>query len=173
MARRKSNKKNSKMILVALALLLALVGVVLFCVLNSVQFVIGDKPVEDAFYKGYQVVFGYTETAGSIVSVSVKVLTFSFMALLPIILVLGGIILALLGLNNKLFSFIGGVLLIGAAVLFIVVPNFVSLTEEGAKLLGGLTSLTGITTSFKASIGVYLGASFAGVAGLLTIGSNF
>ena len=110
------------------ALAFAVLGLV-FTLLTFVQKeVIGTTTA----YTGLQVIFGYSE--GSIVAV--KVLNFSFMALLAVILPLIGS--CTIFFKNRLARLIGTVLMLAGTVLCFLVPNFVVFAQELVDIKLGL-----------------------------------
>ncbi len=163
----KRRKSNKGLALLAVGALLAIVGVCLFLFVDSVQFYLGEDKIDDATFTGLQVMFGYKESYDlAIVKGEIEVLKFSFMNFLPLLLVIAGIVLG--ALKSKLLNFVGGGLLIVAAVLFLFAGNFTVLTEEGKKIydaLGGLVEL-----KMKATTGAYLGTAFCGIGGLSLVG---
>ena len=107
------------------AAVLGLVAVVMIFVgAVSQKVLIGDPVV----WNGLQVVFGYSETSslGSL-STTVEFLKFSFMNLLPYLLVIAGIVLCVLsflGKGNSFFAVIAAALFIVAAVFFFMTTVF-------------------------------------------------
>ena len=77
---------------------------------------------ETVGFKGSEVVFGYTN------ELDVETLKFSFMALLPYLLALVGVVLTLVNTfakkNNKIFDFVSIVAFVAAGVLFFFMPSF-------------------------------------------------
>lgn len=168
MAKRKQN--NTKLYLTLAAVLLSIVGVCLFLFLNSAQFFINDQVFEEQAYTGLQITFGYSGkfSAGPI-NTSAEILSFSFGNLVPLILVVAGIVLSLIGKNSKIFGFVGGGLLIVAAAFFVFAPQMTMLQADFKSVLDNTLGLLKQTFGFKAAIGAYLGATFTGLAGICSI----
>lgn len=168
MAKRKKN--NTKLYLTLAAVLLSIVGVCLFLFLNSAQFFIGDKVSEDTVFTGLQITFGYEGkfNAGP-VNMSTQILNFSFGNFVPLILVVAGIVLSLIGKNSKIFGFVGGGLLIVAAAFFVFAPKMTMLQGDFKKVLDNTIGLLSTPYGFKAAVGAYLGATFTGLAGVCSV----
>lgn len=154
MAKKKSRKK-SNMGLILSVVILAL-GVAAFCMafLTCVKSTVGSFTGTEYTYTGFQVMFGYAESATALGStVSTQVLNFSIMATLAFALPLIGSVLSLI--DNKIIRFVGAGLMIAGAVLLFLFPNFVA----------PATSTELITRSL--GIGAILGGVFAGLGGLV------
>ena len=111
MAKKKKVNSQLPFYLTIGILVIAILGVVLFLFLDAVTLkevestgigifddLIGeiqDKLAEHTKFNGMQIVFGYSETyaEGSILESTLNILNFSFVALIPLILVVAGIVL--------------------------------------------------------------------------------
>lgn len=75
----------------------------------------------DGGYTGWQIAFGKSEE-------DVKILSFSFMGLLPVILVLAGIVLSVLKVaaskGSKVLDFVAIACFVVAGVLYFIMPSF-------------------------------------------------
>lgn len=113
------------------------------------------KGVEDSAYQGWKVVIGCKESAGGI---SMKVLEFSIMNLLPFLLALLG-----LGMASKQGTALFGVICFaGAAVLFYMAPQFIQLSDF-ASLMGDPKDI------FELAIGGKVAMYAAGGAAVLSL----
>ncbi|MDL2292786.1 hypothetical protein LJC17_04290 [Acholeplasma sp. OttesenSCG-928-E16] len=85
-------------------------------------------------YNGWQVAFGYTSTNTVLgVSVDVEVLKASALAIIALVLVVGGVVMALLSMGKKpkrLFILIGVVAFVGAAILMFLSAQGISFVEK-------------------------------------------
>ena len=157
------------------------VGIVLFAVaaiamlfLATVKYTTKDGDLIKEF-TGFQQMFGHSVTDNSIVTITTHYLGFNFLALLPLLFVVGGVVCAFV--NNKIANFVGAGLLVLGAVMFFLMPNFVSLvdieslTQASAADKGA--TLTAVTLLKNAvcglGIGAILGGVFAAVAGALSL----
>jgi hypothetical protein len=128
MAKKKSGFNLGK-ILYLIAAVLGVVAIVMMFV-DTVKIPDVDLgalgTVEGEGYSGMKVAFGYKED-------DVAVFGFSFMALLPWILVIAGVVLTALNTfskkGSKLFDFISIAAFIVAGVLFFIMPNFMVFAE--------------------------------------------
>lgn len=151
-------KKNTTSWVNYLPLIGALLGVVaiIMAFLPAVvyPYIAGDKTVS---YTGFQTAFGYSVTEETFLgSTTTQYLNFSFINLLPYILLIGGVVCAILGSagKNQLLSFIAiACFAVAAVCTFCFTLSSVSLTEffeaiyktEGASLgvgaiIGGICS---------------------------------
>ena len=141
MAKKKSSKKNSSLgkLLYLLATVLGVVAIVMMFV-DTVKVPDTDLGVlgtiEGEGYSGMKIAFGYKED-------DVAILKFSFMGILPYLLVLAGTVLALVNAfakkGNKIFDFVSMIALIVAGVLFFIMPNFMVFADNLiAKGLSGI-----------------------------------
>ncbi len=125
--RRKSS--NLPGIIAGLVFIFSVVAIVMFFVAN-----IAIKDSETT-YTGLQIAFGYSEGGSvGIFNASVQIFDFSFLNLLPYVLVICGLVLSLiggLGKRNGLCLFICVLLFIGASVLFFLSPSFVNFITTG------------------------------------------
>ena len=115
-------------------------------------------------FTGYQIAFGYSAKSGS---VSVQMLAFSFMNLLPYILVLVGIFATALCAFGKRSSGLLGIIafaaFVVAAVFFFLAANFVVLPE----------STLFSKENFSLAVGSILSGSFSIVAALCFVAKKF
>ncbi len=124
MAKKKSGLDLGK-ILYAVAAVLGLVAVVMLFVqavkVPDVETALGTIK-NDGGYTGLQVAFGKSEE-------DVKVLSFSFMALLPVLLVIAGSVLSALQMaskkGSKILDYVAVVCFVVAGVLYFIMPSFV------------------------------------------------
>lgn len=177
MAKRKKINSQLPFYLTIGILVVAVIGVVLFLFLSAVtlkevestgfdifdqivgeiQDVIADKTE----FNGMEIVFGYTHIAaeGTFLETEIPVLNFSFVALIPLILIVAGIVLNIP--KSKLLSLIGVVCFVAAAIMLIFVPNYIS--------FAGSDSL-GAADIYKPAIGAYLGMVCIAICALLGLG---
>lgn len=113
-----AKRKNSK------ALSYVKFGAVAFAILGLVFTLLQFVQIEGEGFTGLQIIFGYSE--GSVVAV--KVLNFSFMALLAVVLPLIGA--CTIFFKNRLARLIGTVLMLAGTVLCFFVPNFIVFANE-------------------------------------------
>lgn len=162
-----AKKKNSVSKYTSLlAILLAITSAcMIFC--TAIVYKVSDSanPVN---FTGMQVTFGYTANALEGITSSIKAdinyFAFSFMNLLPYILLLVGIVFAVLKVvggknNSKMFSFVAAACFIaGGVLMFCVVPFSVLGTNE-------LVQTFSVLKKQYMSLGV--GAIVGGVLGIL------
>lgn len=140
-----------------------LFGVAAFCMmfLTCVKY---TGIISNYDFTGYQIAFGYAEKSGS---VSVQMLAFSFMNLLPYILVLVGIFATALCAFGKRSSGLLGIIafaaFVVAAVFFFLAANFIVLPESAI-----LTK-----ENFSLAVGSILSGSFSIVAALCFVAKKF
>ncbi|MBE5738796.1 MAG: hypothetical protein E7354_03635 [Clostridiales bacterium] len=161
MAKKKS--KNTGLILSVVVLVL---GVAAFCMsfLTGVKY-ISALTKETAFeFTGFQTMFGYTETTGSIIEVSSKFLGFSILATLAFVLPLVGAVLTFV--KNKIARLVGAVLMLAGAVMLFLLPSFVVLATVDGNLTAAAAMVKACETS-TLGIGAILGGVFAGLGGLV------
>ena len=162
-----AKKKNSVSKYTSLlAILLAIASAcMIFC--TAIVYKVSDSanPVN---FTGMQVTFGYTANALEGITSSIKAdinyFAFSFMNLLPYILLLVGIVFAVLKVvggknNSKMFSFVAAACFIaGGVLMFCVVPFSVLGTNELVQTFSVLK---------KQYMSLCLGAIVGGVLGIL------
>ncbi|MBR1983327.1 MAG: hypothetical protein IKA12_01405 [Clostridia bacterium] len=157
MAKKKKQKISYLPLLSAVLGLVSVVMIFLAAVNYSV--VKGVTDLENVVtYSGLQVAFGFTE--GDFISV--KVLEFSIMNLLPYVLALGGVVVSVfcyLAKGSKLFAFISAGAFIVSAVFFFLSPSFVVLPK--------LTAL--VKENFSLGIGSIIGGALSALAGLVSL----
>ena len=117
------------------------------------------KGMEDSAYQGWKVVIGCKESEGGI---SMKVLEFSFMNMLPFLLVLFGAGAA----SKKSTALLGVICFAGAAVLFYMAPQFIQLSD--------LMSLMGDPKDiFELAVGGKVAMYASGAGAVLSLLSMF
>lgn len=166
----KKRKSNLPQILLLAIILLAVLGVALFLfvdaatlsdegiVMKTIKDFLEDLEIESGF-SGMDIVFGLTSN-------DIVVLQFSFVALIPLVLGVIGIVLNIL--SSKLLNLIGAVCLIGGAVMLIFVPNFIVYSETLQYMVDTVEKLD--ITPFVAGVGAYLGTACFGLAGIVSLG---
>lgn len=126
MAKKKSSKKGFGLgkILYLVAAVLGVVAIVMLFVdtVKVPDTKLLGKTIEGEGYSGLKVAFGFKEE-------DTAIFKFSFMGLLPYLLVLAGVVLTLVNAfakkNNKILDYVSVAALVVAGVLFFVMPNFV------------------------------------------------
>ncbi|MBQ4541652.1 MAG: hypothetical protein IJA23_02235 [Clostridia bacterium] len=164
MAKKKSKKSNSNLgkILYFIAAVLGVVAIVMMFV-NTVKVPDTDLgvlgTVEGESYSGLKVAFGYKEN-------DVAVFKFSFMGLLPYLLVLAGTVLVLVNAlakkGNKIFDFVSIAALIVAGVLFFIMPNFMVFADN---LVGNIAA----EIDYEIAIGAIVSAISAIASGAVVL----
>lgn len=156
MAKKKSSKKglNLGKILYLVAAVLGVVAVVMMFA-NVVEYELLNKTVG---FKGNEVVFGYTN------ELDVKTLEFSFMALLPYLLTIAGVVLTLVNAfakkNNKILDFVSAAVLVVAGVLFFCMPNF---------MVFGKNAIISKNIDYKLAVGAIVAAICAIASGAVVL----
>lgn len=123
MAKKKKGLDIGK-IIYAVAALLGIVAVVMLFVeavrVPDVETALGTIE-SDYGYSGMEVAFGVSEE-------DIKILSFSFMALLPVILAIAGVVLsaiqALSKKGSKLLDYVAVICFVVAGVLYFIMPSF-------------------------------------------------
>jgi hypothetical protein len=167
-------KKNKKGGLFSLGNLLSLVaiaaGVVALCMIAMPSLTIEGKLAtfglaEDLTnYSGLKVVFGAKTE-------KYEYILFSFMNLLPYILVLVGLVvlaLKVLGKMGGLANIIAVVAFVAAGVLFLLVPNF-TILSEGFEAAIKVANLLTEVVSLKLATGALISAVCSFVAGVCAL----
>lgn len=167
---KKKRTNNLTQIVTAAAVLLGLVAIAMIFVPT-----IGVKDSETTF-TGLQLAFGYSESKGSVVTLTVTYFEFSFMSLLTYILALAGTVVALMGLIKN--SFASGLFRIIAAACFIISGVFFFMAVNfcvPGKDISSLVSLVGgnIKNSLILAVGAYIGGITAIIAGVCELLSVF
>lgn len=115
----KSKKRKANGVVSLLPVIAAFFG--LIAIVTIFMPVIAQKDSDNTI-NGIKAVFGYSETTGiGSLSVSAKVLNFSFLNFLAYLLVLVGTVFSVLSFlkgGNKLFALIAAACFVGAAILF-------------------------------------------------------
>ena len=157
MAKKKSKSNSGKI----LGVLAALLGIVAICMIFIETVKVPDTKVlgvvvEGSGYTGLKVAFGFKES-------DIGVFAFSFMALLPYLLAIGGVVLSVLNATskkgNKMLDFVSAALFVVAGVFFFLMPGFV---------VGADTALGKIAEAveYEFATGAIVSAITAIVAGL-------
>lgn len=129
MAKKKSKGLDLGKILSFVAIVLGVVAVVMMFVstVKTPDVEVLGKTVEGEGVSGLKVAFGYSEK-------EVAQLSFSFMALLPYLLALVGVVLTALNTfgkkGSKLFDFVSIGAFIAAGVLFFLMPSFMVFADN-------------------------------------------
>ena len=152
MAKKKSKSNVGKI----LGVLAAVLGIIAVCMIFVDTVKVPDTKilgavVEGAGQTGLQVAFGYKES-------DVGVFAFSFMALLPYLLIIGGIVLSLLK-GNKMLNFVSAVLFVAGGVLCFLMPGFVVGADNA---LGKVAD----AIEYEVAIGAIVSAAASILAGL-------
>lgn len=164
------SKKNSQlaMYMTIAMLVIGVLGIILFLFLTAVTIksvdtgsgwfddILGgiqDSIREYTDITGMQMVFGLTEGD----TIKLEILDFSFVALIPLILVFAGIILNVP--KSKLLGLIGVVCLVAAAIMFALTPNFVIF--HGADMGAG--------DAYTAGIGSYMALGCSALCALIGV----
>ena len=134
MTKKKSSRSGSQKIFNLIALILGVVAVAMLflsVVKNPDTSVLGTT-IKGGELSGLEVAFGYSEN-------SIKCLDFSFMALIPWLLVVIGVVLTLINIlskkASKLFNYIAIILFVGAGVMFFLMPNFMAFSDSVSGLI--------------------------------------
>ena len=158
MAKKKSSKKSSNLgkFLYLIAAVLGVVAVVMMFA-DVVKY---QGLLKEATYTGSQVVFGYTN------DLDVKTLGFSFMAMLPYLLVLAGVVLADVSIfakkNNKVLDYVSVIAFVVAGVLFFCVPNFMVFADTIAGKVAA-------EIDYKLAVGSIVSANTSILAGSVVL----
>ncbi|MDD6995517.1 MAG: hypothetical protein SPH68_08500 [Candidatus Borkfalkiaceae bacterium] len=157
MAKKMKKSNNLGLILSGAAVLFALAAVCMMFV-KSIDYVVGENVLVS--FTGMQVAFGYSEKATILGStLTTKILSFSFMNLLPYLLALAGGVLALLnalGKNKFLTNVISLGLFVAAAIFFFTAPAYVVTASEAVN--------TYAKDGFTLAIGSILSGVFSAVS---------
>ena len=127
MAKKKKNSGLGKILsFAALALGVVAIAMLFVAVVANPDVKAGSLTIEGQKLTGLQVAFGYSEK-------EIECLAFSFMALLPWVLVIAGVVLTALNTfskkSSKLFDFISIGVFVAAGVLFFMMPSFMVFAE--------------------------------------------
>lgn len=123
-----AKKKNLNLVSLLIAGLSLIAFIMMFLTAIKVDAGIGEVTT----YSGLNVIFGHSETMGSL---SQEVFKFSFMNLIPYLLIIAVIVLSVLSFlkGNKLFTLIAIALAIIAGVLLLFTVQFTVLPSEMAQ----------------------------------------
>lgn len=158
-----AKKKSNNTVSLAVSCAGVLFGALAFCLAGFLAAVKLGGADSSSTLTGFQAAFGYTETTGGIVSVSVEICKFNFMITLALFLpLLGGLLCALKG---KLFGFIALVAFVAGAVLLFMCPALVKSTLVTSGLSDWLGSIVGGDASVPTALGV--GAIIGGICAVL------
>lgn len=158
MAKKKSKSNLGKI----LGVLAAVLGIVAICMIFVETVKVPDTKilgavVEGAGYTGLKVAFGFEES-------DVGVFAFSFMALLPYLLMIVGVVLSLLNATgkkgNKMLDFVSAILFVAAGVLCFLMPGFVVGADT---VLGKIAE----AVEYELAVGAIVSAIASIVAGVL------
>ena len=164
MAKKKSGGVSSQKLfhIIAFVLGVAALAMLFLSVVKNPDTTVLGKTIKGETLTGLQVAFGYSEN-------KIKCLEFSFMALLPWVLVLGGVVLSLLNVlskkGSKLFSFIAIALFVVAGVLFFLMPNFMVFAESISGVV--LENLT-----WKLAVGSIVAAVCSLLSGVILLAGS-
>lgn len=163
MAKKKSGFDLGK-ILYVVAIVLGLVAVCMLFV-DAVKVpdteVLGNT-IEGEGYSGLKVAFGYKEE-------DTAVFGFSFLGLLPVILVLVGMVLTALNTasknSNKILDYVSMIAFVVAGVLYFIMPSFVVCTDT---LLGKVAA----EIDYVLAVGSIIAAICSILAGVVVLAKN-
>lgn len=162
MAKKKKNNSGKIFSFAALAL-----GVVAICMLFVTVVATPDKTVASVTVEGIKVsglkaAFGYSEK-------EIEILAFSFMALLPWVLVLAGTVLAALNTfskkASKVLDFVAVVAFVAAGVMFFIMPSFLVFAET-------ISGAVWKALEWKLAVGAIVAAVASIAAGALILAKN-
>ena len=166
MAKKSKGGSVSMDLLFKLGVLVFAIAAVCMIFLVTVNFTDGDGEIYKSF-TGIQQMFGYSEE-GSVTGITTYYLGFSFLSLLPIILVIAGAVCAFV--DNKIVGFVGVALLVVAAVMFFMMPTFASLPTlaEDVAVADKLATNTAKAIMEECTRTLGLGAILGGVFSLVS-----
>ena len=161
MAKKKSGFNLGK-ILYLIAAVLGVVSIVMMFV-DTVKIPDTDLgvlgTVEGEGYSGMKIAFGYKED-------DVAVFGFSFMALLPYLLALAGVVLSAVNMlakkSNKILDLVAVVAFVVAGVLFFIMPNFMVFADT-------ITGKIAAEIDYKITIGAIVSAITAIASGAVVL----
>ena len=161
MAKKKSGFNLGK-ILYLIAAVLGVVSIVMMFV-DTVKIPDTDLgvlgTVEGEGYSGMKIAFGYKED-------DVAVFGFSFMALLPYLLALAGVVLSAVNMlakkSNKILDLVAVVVFVVAGVLFFIMPNFMVFADT-------ITGKIAAEIDYKITIGAIVSAITAIASGAVVL----
>lgn len=154
MAKKKSKSNSGKI----LGILAALLGIVAVCMIFVETVKVPDTKVLDVGYTGLEVAFGFKES-------DIGVFAFSFMALLPYLLAVGGVIVSVLNATskkgNKMLDFVSAVLFVVAGVFFFLMPGFVVGADTALGKIAGAIEYELATGAIVSAISAIVAGVFA------------
>lgn len=150
MAKKKVKINNLGLIVSAVSALLAVVAFFLMFAPAATYEILGTK----GSYTGAQMTFGYSET---VLGSEIAIINFSFLNLLPYILIVAGIVFNFLTKFCKFSNFISAGCYVVAGVLFFLVIVMCMPNVENADLVN----------SFKENLTLGAGAIVAGILSIL------
>ncbi len=151
----KSKRKSKK------ALNYVKYGAILFALLGVVMAFCAYVNYGDTAFTGFQVIFGYTGQVDIFVtSLSSKVLSFSIMAFLTVLLPLVGSFSILC--KNKIVRFVGALMMIAGTVLSFLMTNFIVFASQAySTIASGIGATLGV--------GAILSGVFFGIGALCNL----
>ncbi len=120
-------------------------GAILFALVGVVMAAFAFVKYGDSAFSGFQVIFGYTGKVDflSAVTLNTKVLSFSIMAFLAVLLPLVGAFSV--ACKNKIVRLVGALLMIVGCVLSFLVPNFIVFAKDAyATIASGIGASLGV-----------------------------
>lgn len=163
MAKKKKNSNLGKL----LGYVVAVLGLVAVCMVFVNAVTTGDKEVygvtiEGVKYSGLNVAFGKKSN-------DIEVLSFSFMALLPVLLAIAGTVLSVLNTlkkDSRLLNFVIAGLFIAAGVLYFIMPNFMVFADT-------ISGAANKALDFKLAIGSIVAGICSVLAGVIALAKPF
>lgn len=160
MAKKKA-KSNLGKILYFMAAALGVVAIVMMFVdsVKEPNIEVFGKVVEGEGYSGLKVVFGYKEN-------DVEIFKFSFMALLPYLMVVASVVILIINMiskkSSKILDLVSVAIFVVAGVLFFCMPSFMQFADN---IIGKTVS----EIDFKLAIGSIVSAISSIVAGVVVL----
>ncbi len=153
MAKKKSKKKNKNLLSLVLMGAACVFGLTAFCMIfaDAISYGVGKATTT---VTGLKTAFGYKEDT---ILGEVEILSVNALAMLAYLLPFAGIILALLGRNSKLFTFLSAAAFVVAGVFAFLMATTFPATVVGSEL---------IKLEAKLAIGAILSGVFSILAGL-------
>ena len=139
MAKRKSMKTPKWVKFIPVALAVVVVCMMFLTVVSYTGRLLGSK-IE---YTGWQTIFGYVEQTTVMGStVKTKILGFSFLNLLAIILPIAGALLQLS--KSKVLKLVGAICALAGTIMLFLMPNMIVFAENTASIYEAYTSALGV-----------------------------